>query len=119
LVLEQGLGFSLEEMRARIARDHAKQSEHVREYLNDLAVVLAKPEGMRVLWVILERLGLFNLKIFTGNSETYHKLGKHEAAQALFMDIADADPVGAARLLTMSYMAHKPEQGETDGNSAD
>lgn len=117
--LEQGLGFSLAEMRARIARDHALEPEHVRQYLNDLAKLLSMPEGLRVLWVILERLKLFDMKIFTGNSETYHRLGKHEAAQALFRDITDADPVGAARLLTLSYMAQKPTQGETDGNPAD
>ncbi|MDQ7835472.1 MAG: hypothetical protein RDU24_08830 [Humidesulfovibrio sp.] len=117
--LEHGLGFSLAEMRARIARDHASQPELVREYLNDLAKLLSMPEGLRVLWVILERLGLFKEKLFTGNSETYYLLGKHEAAQGLFRDITDADPVGAARLLTLSYRAQKPTQGETDGHPAE
>ena len=117
--LEQGLGFSLAEMRARIARDHAKQPERTRQYLNDLAKLLSMPEGLRVLWCELERLGLFRPDLFTGNSETYYRLGRHEAAQALFRDIADADPVGAARLLTLSYLAQKPTQGETDGNPAD
>jgi hypothetical protein len=107
------LGFNLSELRARLAKAHAGQPEHVRQYLSDLAAVMSTPEGLRVLWIVLERLGMFE-RCYKGNADTYYKLGRHEAAQGLFLDMADADPIRAARLITMSFVAQKPEQGETD-----
>jgi hypothetical protein len=107
----RALDITPQEILARMAKDHADKPEAVREHWQDLAVVMATPAGLRVLWHILRELDLFK-KSFTGNSETYYNLGKHEFAQKLFLDMTQADPIGAARLLVGSYMARKPEQGE-------
>lgn len=111
------LGINLKDLRARLLALRSKQPNNVQQYLSDLAVVMAMPEGMRLLWVLLSRLGMFT-PCYKGNADTYYLLGRHEAAQALFQDMSEADPIRAVRMLVLTNLAQKPEQGDVTHESA-
>lgn len=88
-----------------------KDEERARQYYNDLASVLGRPEGTRVFHRIIEKLGLFS-SIFTGNSKTYYLAARMEAAQEIFTDMTVADPDGAVKVLMQGYNERAKREGK-------
>jgi len=58
----------------------------------DISRVLASPEGKRVLWRILDQSKLLAPDMFTGDSTTFHNLGKRDLGLWLYNEIMGSDP---------------------------
>ena len=87
----------------------AKQrSDNLRAQRNaDMKKMMNEPWGRRLLWHWLSQAGLYN-NAFTGNSETYFRLGRQQAGQNLLAEIVEADPEAYANLL----LEFKPKDDE-------
>lgn len=62
------------------------------EELQDLRKVLETGPGRRVLWRILEESKMMAPDLFTGNSQTFHNLGKRDLGMWIYQEIIDANP---------------------------
>jgi hypothetical protein len=90
------------ELYSRIKDEEKLRKAEAALFLKDLRTVIRTPEGVRVIRAVLDRLGMFD-PAFTGNSKTFYNLGRREAAQEIFADVALADPRGAQQILLEGY----------------
>lgn len=86
-------------------KKHKAQQE---DEIADLQAVLNLPQGRRVLWRILEHSKLLAHDMFTGNSTTFHNLGRRDEGLWLYTEIMEADP-----LRFMSMMMEQLGQDST------
>ena len=78
------------------AKHKAKNKQH---QLNaDYKKLMSEPWGRRLLWRWLSDSGLYH-NCFTGNSETYFRLGIQAAGQRMLSELVTADKTAYARLL--------------------
>lgn len=79
--------------------DAAKQKQEAqrRRELRDLSDLMDIAAGRRFLWRFLSDAKIFDL-CFTGNSETFYRLGRKEFALKYFNDLLTACPDALQRM---------------------
>jgi len=60
----------------------------------DIRTVLSTAAGRRFIWRILDQSKMLAPDMFTGNSTTFHNLGKRDLGLWLYNEIMGADPKG-------------------------
>ncbi len=77
---------------ATVRKDRKRYQVADQETADDLQAVLNTPQGRRVLWRILEHSKLLAPDMFTGNSTTFHNLGRRDEGLWLYNEIVSVDP---------------------------
>lgn len=75
----------------RLKRREALDNIHRKRELNDVAFILATPEGRRFYWRWMSRCGIFKSS-FTGNNTTFFNEGERNIGIEMLSDMNTADP---------------------------
>lgn len=75
--------------------------------------VLSDARSRLFVWWVLERAGLYQTP-FTGNSETYHRIGRQDMGREILRQIEAVDPVAYPNMmLEMHRRAQQAEEENT------
>jgi len=73
--------------------EHNKQAlRRTKEWERDLKTVLETPEGRRALAAIMDHSNMMASNLFTGNSTTFHNLGRRDEGLWLYNEILSVAP---------------------------
>lgn len=98
---EEQLELDVEDLtNPRHVNKRKRKAEEVRaQELDDMISVLNSPAGKRVLWRIMDKSGLMAPNMFTGNSATFHNIGKRDLGLWVYNEIMEANPQGFVNMM--------------------
>lgn len=100
----------------------SKNKETLKEYtrrrdreIDDLKVVLKKPEGRRFVYKMLSECGVFKASFSINSMQTAFQEGRRDIGLALLKSLDEAEPQAYSQMLTEHFSelkSKKPKQEE-------
>lgn len=99
----------------------AKNKESKKEYsrrkdreLDDLKVVLKKPEGRRVIYKLLCECGVFKASFSLNSMQTSFSEGRRDIGLSLLKDLDEAEPNAYSQMLTEHFSELKSKKPKAE-----
>lgn len=96
-----------------VKKEGKKYKKIRQQEMADLKEILELPAGQRFVWRILEQSKMLAPDLFTGNSTTFHNLGKRDLGLWLYNEIMAAAP--GTFLSMMQLQLPVKEKDENNG----
>jgi len=82
--------------------------------LDDLKLVLERPEGRRLIWRMLAACGVFR-NSFTGNSQTFYNEGQRNIGLLILKDIMESKPEAFTQM-QREFISNKASEQAAEKN---